>query len=171
MKKKILKLALMFSLLLATTFLVSMIYRKMEVKKTVANNIKKIPHVRLKNLNNSDFYFPDNSDFHKVLIFFHTECEHCQNEVSEIKKHIELFEKTKVYFISIEPIDTIKKFTITNNLTSYSNLSFKHIEGIDSNKQFGIVTFPTIFIYGKENNLLKQYLGEAKLEAITKYLK
>lgn len=161
----------MFSLVLVATFLISMIYRKMEVKKVIANNIKKLPHARLNNINSEEFYLSnDTKDVHKVLIFFHTECEHCQNEVSELKKQLKLFKDANIYFISIEPVEVIKKFAEKHNLTNYANISFNHIEGIDSSKKFGVVTFPTIFIYGKEGNLLKQYLGEAKIEAITKFI-
>jgi hypothetical protein len=44
------------------------------------------------------------------------------------------------------------------------------MEAIESSKQFGISSFPTIFIYNKEGELLKQYKGETKMEAILKLI-
>jgi hypothetical protein len=50
MKKTILKLAFFLALIGVSTFLVSMIYRKMENKKVVAKNTKKLPTTQVKGL-------------------------------------------------------------------------------------------------------------------------
>ncbi len=170
MKKTILKLAFFLALIGVSTFLVSMIYRKMENKKVVAKNTKKLPATQVKGLDSKSFTIENSNNFFKVLVFFNTECEHCQNEAANIKKHIADFEKTQMTFISVEPLENVKKFATKYQLTAYSNIKFAHMEAIESSKQFGISSFPTIFIYNKEGELLKQYKGETKIEAILKLI-
>lgn len=170
MKKTILKLTLFIALIGVSTFLVSMIYRKMETKKTIANNVKMLPKIQLKGIDNKSFMLENSTKKHQILLFFNTECEHCQNEAKEIKKHINEFENSQLTFISIEPVDSIKNFVFKYQLYIKSNIKFAHIEAAEVGKQFGISSFPTIFIYNQNNELVKQYKGETKIEAITKFI-
>jgi thiol-disulfide isomerase/thioredoxin len=105
-----------------------------------------------------------------ILIYFNSECEHCQYEATEIKKSISLFSKTSILMISSEPIEAIKVFSGQYELSNEPAVTFAKINRDDVYKTFGSVSIPHIFIYGKDHKLVKEFKGETKIEAILKYL-
>jgi thiol-disulfide isomerase/thioredoxin len=105
-----------------------------------------------------------------VVILFNTTCEHCQYEATEIKKSISFFEKTSILMISSEPIKTIKAFAEEYGLNSEANITFAKINRDDVFETFGSVSIPCILIYNKSRNLVKEFKGETRIEAILQYL-
>lgn len=169
MKKNIFKFTFFIILISVASFLLSMIYRKIENKKVVTERIKTLSKVQLIGIDNQPFMF-ESADVYTVLLFFNSECDHCQNEAVQIKKNLHLFTKARITFISTEPLETIKNFAKKYELNKIENIRFGHTESNQITKEFGVVSFPTIFIYDKKGILVKQYKGETKIEAITKFI-
>jgi thiol-disulfide isomerase/thioredoxin len=168
--KKYLKFIFVLIVLSLIAFLAFKIYSKLESKKAIEQNTKSIPNIQLKTIENHSINLKNqNGKFH-FLFFFNTGCEHCQAEAMLLQKHITAFENGEITFISIEPLPDIKTFATKYKLINQPNITFCHIEPDVLGKQFGTLGFPTIFIYNQQNELVKKYVGETKVEALTKYL-
>ena len=105
-----------------------------------------------------------------LLIYFNTECEHCQYEADEIKRSIKYFKEKKIVFISSENIKSIDEFSLTRGFNIYPFIYFVKIAPEDVYNTFGSIHAPHIFIYGKDRKLIKEFEGETKIEAILQYL-
>ena len=137
-------------------------------KKEIEINTKSIPPTQLKTIENHSINLKNENGKYHFLFFFNTECEHCQAEAVLLQKHLLEFQKAEITFISIEPLQNIKAFANKYQLINQPSITFCHIEPDVLGKQFGSIGFPTIFIYNPQNELVKKYVGETKIEALTK---
>jgi thiol-disulfide isomerase/thioredoxin len=104
-----------------------------------------------------------------VLIFFNPDCDHCQREATQISERKQVFRNHAVYFISIDPMDSIVKFSRNYNLIE-NNFLFTQANGDDVYNTVGpLPSVPAIFIYD-DKKFIKRLEGEVKLEEIMKYL-
>jgi thiol-disulfide isomerase/thioredoxin len=106
----------------------------------------------------------------KYLVFFNSECEHCQSEARLLADNFEAFEDAGVYFLSNEPLENIINFR-EQYLKGQVGFKIGSIDSKVSSGIFGVHTFPYLMIYGSDNKLLKTFKGEVKLEALTQYVK
>lgn len=106
-----------------------------------------------------------------ALIAFNSECEHCQYEAKSISSIVMNYENTRFVFLSEEPLDTIRQFQNTYFPAEFSNVTFGQVSIVDLHDTFGSISYPNIFIYGKDGKLLREFKGETKPEAIEAYLK
>jgi len=104
-----------------------------------------------------------------VFIAFHPECEHCQYEAKSInEKHTALQGIQFVLFTSANDSVT-HTFSKTYGLDTLKNV---HVMVDSTNEMwrlFDVKTIPTVFIYNAQNQLVKRFNGETKIEAIIKY--
>ncbi|CAD5255224.1 MULTISPECIES: redoxin domain-containing protein [unclassified Imperialibacter] len=106
-----------------------------------------------------------------VLVAFNSACDHCQYEAKSISGIIDSYPDTQFIFLSEEPLDTIRHFQSTYFPVASSNITFGQTSIVDLHETFGSLSYPNIFIYGKDGKLLKEFKGETKPEAIEVYLK
>jgi len=71
--------------------------------------------------------------------------------------------------ISSEEIGKIKAFFTKYQLTNFVKPLQMDIKTMVDT--FGAVSIPTIYIYGKDHQLIKQYKGETKVASIIKHIK
>ncbi len=105
-----------------------------------------------------------------LLIHFNSECEHCRYELADLKRNLRALQQTKVVLMSSENISTIKKTASDFGVEQFSNVDFVKINRDDVYDNFGALSTPHILIYGKDRRLVKEFRGEAKIEAILQYL-
>lgn len=111
------------------------------------------------------------SDKYLVIVWFNTDCEHCQYEAQEFRQNPDSFKVAQILMVSGEPLSDIRNFGKTYGVDTLSYLTLLHCEYDAFFKTFGEASVPSLFIYSPDGALLKQYKGETKLEAITKFLK
>jgi hypothetical protein len=104
-----------------------------------------------------------------LIVYFDSECEHCQYEINEIHKQDKAFAAVDILFISSQPLKAIREFSTRYRFTNARAAFFK-ITHEDLYRSFGSVAVPHIFIYSKEQQLLKEFKGETKVSSITRYL-
>ena len=100
-----------------------------------------------------------------MVVYFNSECEHCQWEIEKLSSNLDLFVNTQLIFVSSEPesqaIDYLSKY----------NLEFAYV---NTNSENIINTFtggvPQIFIYENEQ-LKKHFVGESEAVLIVEFLK
>lgn len=167
-KKIIIRVILTF-----TVFIVLYVFYNSHQQITVKEKLKKYT---LSEASLNIYTVPDSSTFYfssssrVLLIFFNTECEHCQYEMKELKKNLASFKNTEVVLMSSENIFQIKKFSEEYGLAGQPNVHFTKINADQIYRTLGSLSVPYIFIYGKDRNLLKEFKGETRMEAIIKYL-
>ncbi|MDJ1492333.1 TlpA disulfide reductase family protein [Cytophagaceae bacterium DM2B3-1] len=104
-----------------------------------------------------------------IVFFFHPDCEHCQAEATELQKYTDRFANTNFLMITWDEIPKIQgfmqKYKLKAPITAYK---------IDNNtlfQTFGVLRLPAVYIYNSQNDLIQQFNGEAKIDAILNYIK
>lgn len=170
---KSLKYAIILIVAALLAFFSYKLYKKIKKKAEIENNVKTLQQFSFIDItNNKPFSNKElKQDTISVFIIFNTDCEHCQYEATEISKNNEQFKNAQILFISYEEIKTIKTFAEKYKLNNISNIHVLKTSTDALFKTFGSLSIPSIYIYDKNDKLLKNYKGEAKPEAIIKYLK
>ena len=95
-----------------------------------------------------------------MLLYFNSECEHCQWEVKQLSENIDQFADVNLAMVSLEPTDSAYQFLKKHSLEQYF---------IETNPENIMKTFsggvPQIFIY-EEGELRKKFKGEVKIEVL-----
>lgn len=140
---------------------------KLEHKKEVNNTINTLQEFDYISLDGNSNSFEKSSN-PVVIFFFNPECEHCQSEAKLVSENESEFENARVYFLSTERLEAIKKFAEEYHLDPFE---VGQVDYVQVAYPMGVNTFPMCFIYSTEGKLLKQYKGEVKIEGIANFLK
>jgi peroxiredoxin len=137
-------------------------------KKQVSEQIKKLPAFEFHSV--ADNTPVSNKDLKAntpvTFIFFSTQCDYCHYEVREIKKHIEKFRDYQIFMVCSDTQEQIADFVKVYDLDKYDQIKvLKDPESKFSN-YFGASVVPSIYIYNRNSELVKNYRGEVKIEAI-----
>ena len=166
--RKLFKYLIINFLLLMGILLLIRTYQSYQAKKESAEKIHTLQHVCFDSVNGGQMCV-DEFDRQKptVIIYFNPSCEHCQYEASEIGKQAKLFEKANMILITPDgSTERVKAFATQYHLWEVDNL----VVLLDRNQQFlksfDTAVFPSVFIYGANQRLIKMYKGEVKIEAI-----
>jgi peroxiredoxin len=106
-----------------------------------------------------------------VFIAFHPECEHCQYEAKSINEKQKELQHTNIVLFTSASDSTITVFAKTYGLDSLKNVHIVNDSKNEMWSQFSVKSIPTIFIYNAQNQLIKRYNGETKIEAILKHIR
>jgi thioredoxin-related protein len=101
-----------------------------------------------------------------MIMVFSPDCEHCQHETEELKKHAELFKKIQIVMVS--PIDHrfIRQFYEDYKLSEYPNITIGRDPGYFLGTFYKVRSFPSIFLYDKKGNFVKKFDGSTPVEEI-----
>lgn len=105
-----------------------------------------------------------------VLIFYNPDCEHCQYEAKTLSAHPD-FQAIEVVWLSGATAEENRAFWETYAAAAPASFQFLDDPQHTLGNALGVRTFPTIFIYGVEGQLLQQYEGETKPEAILRWIR
>lgn len=142
------------------------IANKLNHKETVKETVSQL-HAIAYTAINGDEKIVNRAKLPSVLFFFNSECEHCQAEATLVASNKEKFTNTNVYFFSTEELAKIQEFAKTYKLDAFQ---VGKVDGKNVAYAMGVNTFPMCFIYAPTGELLQQYKGEVKIEAITKFI-
>ena len=155
--KKIIKYSLFLSLVILTVILYQFI----------PNKVDKIPMFSYSDIRQGAFF--SNKDLNnkmlKLIVFFNPSCDDCEKEIMNIKLKRSQYENYQIILVSKESLPLLKDFASKLSLDSISNLVFLHDKSNtfkDSFKLGPVIKYPTIFVFGINNNLL--FRGETMAE-------
>lgn len=168
--RDIIKWIIIVSVLCAMAWMANASFKKVQVAKSIKEKRKKLPVFSLASLDSLSIESYSFEDTPLVLIYFNSECDHCQYEVRDIKKNIADFSKATVVFMSSEPLTKINAFADSSGLKDFPNVFFTKISSNDAFTAFGSLGIPHVFIYGSDKVLRKEFKGETSAEVILKYL-
>jgi peroxiredoxin len=102
-----------------------------------------------------------------VLVYFHPECEHCQYEAQEIGQNAVTFSNCQLIMITQDDsLQRVKSFCETNHLWEVDNIEVLIDSDNQFKKVFGKAVIPSVYIYGTNRKLKKQFLGETRIDLI-----
>jgi thioredoxin-related protein len=105
-----------------------------------------------------------------ILIFFQTDCDHCQREAKQIQENLKSFKDYKLYFISSNTFPEIQKFSVEYKLAGVPNVYFNFSTAENVVRYFGAMSAPSIFIYSDNGRMVKSFKGEAPVDQVVQYL-
>lgn len=170
MKKKYILTGLLVLLFTGIGILIAKTIRTNNHKKQVSEQLKMIPTFETYNMDSLKVSHVEFNKKPTVIIYFNTECEHCQYEATQIVKYQDKFKNVNLYMLSAENIPKIKAFASQKRLDKISNLEMGKITVKESFEVFAFTSIPDILIYNASGELQKHFKGETKIEAILKYL-
>lgn len=165
--KKILKILLPILVLSLLAIMGYKVVSKINHKKQVAENIKKMPTFSYVTLENKIFTQKSLVQSTPTLfIYFNSECDFCNHEAEMVQQNIEQLKDIQVVFISYEPAEKIKQFASKFNLLHHDNISFLSDSKITFASTFDVKSMPCLVLYDKDNNLIEKIKGQVKIETV-----
>ncbi|MFT4031971.1 MAG: redoxin domain-containing protein [Siphonobacter sp.] len=167
--KKTLRILFPFLILGLLTLLFFGIRRQFEIRSKVEKATATLPAETFNGLNGKTETFKNRKGNAVFLVFFHSECDYCQNEARLLHENREVFSPASVYLLSAEPQENIRAFK-EKYLPGNDDFTVGQIDGEVASAVFGVKSFPHTLIYDKDSRLVKTYKGIVKLEALTAYI-
>lgn len=165
--KKTLKILIPILVLSLLAFMGHKVVSKINYKKQVAENIKKMPDFSYVNIENKVF---TNESLEKgnptLFIYFNSECDFCNHEAEMVFQNLEKLQDIQVVFISYEPIEKIKQFATKFNLLNHANITFISDSKNSFATTFDVNTLPCLVLYDKDDNLIEKIKGQVKIETV-----
>lgn len=103
-----------------------------------------------------------------VLVFFKPDCEHCQREAEQIGRLKASFAHTNLLMVSWDELPEIRKFAEKYGLQEPVRLY--QINPNTLAQLFGTIQLPSAYVYDANQNLIQQFSGETRVEAILSYV-
>ena len=165
--KKILKNVIPILIISLIAFMGYKVVSKINHKKQVSENIKKMPTFSYLTLDNKVFTEEDLAQNKPTLfIYFNSECDFCNQEAEMVQQNLEQLKAIQVVFISYEPVDKIKQFATKFKLLNHANISFLSDTKVTFATTFDVKSMPCLVLYDKENNLIEKIKGQVKIETV-----
>ena len=141
-----------------------------KVSKNMAEQTIAIPDFAIKNSNGVVFSKQNlRQSTPSVFIAFHPECEHCQYEAKSINDKQKELASTNIVLFTSANDSMIHAFSKTYGLDSLKNVHILNDSTNAMRQLFAIKAMPTVIIYNAQNQLVKRFNGETKIDAILKY--
>ena len=165
--KKILKILIPILVISLLAFMGYKVVNKINHKKQVAQNIKKMPAFSYVTLENKEFTQENLAQNKATLfIYFNSECDFCNHEAEMVQQNIEQLKDIQVVFISYEPRERIKAFATNFKLLHHDNIHFLSDSKITFATTFDVKSMPCLVLYDKDNNLIEKIKWQVKIETV-----
>ncbi len=148
------------------------IFAMLAQKDKIAAQIQSMPPFTFTNTSTGSIFTDGNlqPNLSSLIIYFHPDCEFCQEQAAGISKKIDDFNSFQLLFVSHAGSVAIKSFSDKYALSSHQNIVFLEDTNLIISSIFGKSGVPSSFIYNKHGKLVKHFKGEAKIEELLKYL-
>jgi peroxiredoxin len=103
-----------------------------------------------------------------VLFFFSPICPYCRAQTEEIVDNMNTFTNVKFYFLSIFPLEQIKKYYDHYDLQKYHNITVGQDYDIYFGKYFKASGVPYTAIYDKNKKLTQLFIGKMPVSEMKK---
>ena len=133
-----------------------------------------IPPIKVANLDSSKVEMLKNKFTKKtpaVLIFFNTECEHCNLEAERLSKEIDKVKDIQFIFLSIKPLFEIKEFLNRHGLDKYKNITAARDISYMMASYFDIQNVPFHAFFDKNHKLISVERDGVSIDKIAEILK
>lgn len=94
-----------------------------------------------------------------LLFYFEPNCAHCQNETEDLLTNKNILEKTNIYFISLDPMERIRKFMKYYNLRELPGITVAKDYQFSAINIFKLNMIPSNIVYNNKNEIVKIFEG------------
>jgi thiol-disulfide isomerase/thioredoxin len=167
--KRILKYLVLVIIAIIIGYIALKIHSGLRHKKEIEKSREVIPfhcfytlnerHPDLKGTKKRDSY---------VLVFFSHGCDHCEYEIESIIHKADSFNNAIVFLVSDQPVKSLKAISEQYELHKYPQIEILYGDYECIKSVYGIIMFPTTFIYDNNFRLAKIFRGETSASAILK---
>lgn len=107
------------------------------------------------------------------IVFFDTECDHCQHGIQYLNQHQKELAKAAVYLISMDSKEKVTSFLgkYGNNLTGKKNILLLQDTKNEFILKFSPRKYPSLFLYSPQKKLLLYDDDEKKLPVFFQKIK
>jgi thiol-disulfide isomerase/thioredoxin len=169
MNKKIAK-CLIFACIIAVIALLGIyIHSKVKQKEIAKENYKTLKEFCATTSSGREFCTKELPQHPVLLIFFHTECEICQEEISQLVANADKFKDISILMITYAGPEHVNKFYMDKKLDALSDLHIFLDNKMELMSRFDINIIPSVFLYNEKRELICKINGEVKMETLLKY--
>jgi thioredoxin-related protein len=162
MRKKIIILILSIIVAGSATLLAVQVNKYNTKAKLKAKQTNTFPVIELLSLQHQTFSTRQLADstVYKLIVLVDPECDHCDFEINEIVRDADKFRNAAILFISPKPVEELKKYKQKIEGAGLDNMKIFSLRSEELYKHFNGHSFPEIYLYGKDNQLIKNFGGE-----------
>lgn len=102
-----------------------------------------------------------------VLIYFETDCDHCQQEAAEYRREARSLGAARVLWLASAPQQALRDFAASYGIAPAQVL---HLNPAVAQQHFGFGAVPDIIIYRADGSLAKRFKGQTSFKQIRAYL-
>jgi peroxiredoxin len=95
-----------------------------------------------------------------VLMYFNSQCDHCQAQLNAMREQMNLFSSATIVFMSSQSLDELSRIAAIFDFIVFQNVHFVQSKPEQLSEKFGVMSLPQIFVYSAEGNLKKVFSGE-----------
>ncbi len=128
---------------------------------------KHLPDFRYYTLTDSSLFSPNLLPKNKpvLIIYFNTECDHCQDEIKKLCARIDDFKSSTIILVSRQRRTQLQAFVKQHELNNYPLLVLMDSENL-SHQYFQFSYIPCVRLYNKKRKLIEAWNEEASLNSI-----
>ena len=106
-----------------------------------------------------------------VIIYFNSQCDHCQRQLNAMRENMNLFSSATIVFMSSQSLDELGRIAAVLDFYVFPNVRFVKSKPEQLAEKFGLMSLPQIFVYSEEGNLKKVFSGETAPAEIASLLR
>ncbi len=167
--RKIIKIVVILIVTGLLGYMVFQISDKLKTRKELSEQIQSLPDFKFQLMDGDSF---TNSDLKKnqpvVIVYFNPKCEECQYEVQQIRDNVDAFQGVELLLVTPAKKEVLLEFYKDYDLDKHPQITVLMDKNDNFHSVFGPASYPTVFIYNSSRQLVKQYRGETKVEAVLK---
>ncbi len=168
MKRTVIIISVIFLLLFGGLQLYVFVSRPTP-KEELRIRLAQLPEIALTGIDGTEFSLRKGTPL--VLIYFNSECDHCQRELKDIRDHIELLSSSSLVLMSSQSLEEFASFANGLNFEDFPNVRFGRIRPEQLANTFGSLALPQIFVFSADGKLVALYSGEASPSEIAASLR
>lgn len=101
-----------------------------------------------------------------VIMYFRTDCIHCQKETADIVKAGESLKDINIILLTPKGLGDIKQYVNIFKLDNFANIQVAFDERLDFMKYFRPTNIPYLVIYNGQNKLYRIYEGIVPVDSL-----
>ncbi len=106
-----------------------------------------------------------------LIMVFSPDCDHCQAATRDLLKHIQLFKKVQIIMVSSLDFTHILAFYKEYKIADYPNIIMARDAAYFLSTFYNIKNFPSLFLYDKKGDFVKEFEGSIPFVKIAEWIK
>lgn len=146
--------------------IIGYLFYSFQEKKAKIEVLQSLPTFSVKDIKENIINDKNISEGNKVLVYFDTECEFCNSEMTALSKINHLHKNIQWIMFSSQGIEEIRKFATKYNLQNAENIKWCTDPKAEVYSKFAMKGIPYFLGYNSENKLVHRSTGAINIEKV-----